>query len=78
MPAMPGDNLNIEMAIALLQKVSFSAMPSCTLSPLSVVTVGSMPGGFCHSVVGVIWVVKFHAARLWLFVIYILHCILYI
>ena len=45
--------LNIEMAIVLLQWVSFAAMPSRTLSPLSVVTVGSISGVFCHSVVGV-------------------------
>ena len=55
---MPGDldlyfNLNIKMAIVLLQWISFSAMPSRTLEQLSVVTVGSMSGGFCHSVVGV-------------------------
>ena len=46
-------HLNIEMAIVVLQWVSFAAMPSRTLNPLSVVTVGSMSGGFCHSVVGV-------------------------
>ena len=55
---VPGDldlyvYLNIEMAIVLLQWVSFAAMPSRTLNPLSVVTVGSMSGGFFHSVVGV-------------------------
>ena len=32
---------NIEMAIVLFQWVSFAAMPSRTLNPLSVVTVGS-------------------------------------
>ena len=52
---MPGDldlyvYLNFEMAIVLLQWISFSAMPNRTLNPLSVVTVGSMSGGFCHSV----------------------------
>ena len=55
---MPGDldlylYLNIEMAIVLLQWNSFFAMPSRTLNPLSVVTVGSMSGGFYHSVVEV-------------------------
>ena len=45
--------LNIEMAIVLFQWVSFVAMPSRTLNPLSVVTVGSMSGVLCHSVVGV-------------------------
>ena len=55
---VPGDldlyvYLNIEMAIVLLQWVSFAAMPSRTLNPLGVVTVGSMSGVFCHSVVGV-------------------------
>ena len=56
--AVPGDMdlyvyLYIEMAIVLLQWVSFAAMPSRTLNPLSVVTVGSISGVFCHSVVGV-------------------------
>ena len=56
--AVPGDldlyaYLNIEMAIVLLQWVSFAAMPSRTFKPLSVVTAGSMSGGSCHSVVGV-------------------------
>ena len=56
--AVPGDldlyvYLNIEMAIVRLQWVSFAAMPSRTLNPLSVVTVGSMSGVSCHSVVGV-------------------------
>ena len=46
--------LNIEMAIFRLQWVSFTAMPSRTLNPLSVVTVGSMLGVCCHSVVGVL------------------------
>ena len=41
------------MAIVLFQWVSFVAMPSRTLNLLSVVTVGSMSGVFCHSVVGV-------------------------
>ena len=55
---MPGDldlyvYLNIEMAIVLLQWNSFPAMSSRTLNPLSVVTVGSISGGFYHSVVGV-------------------------
>ena len=45
--------LNIEMAIVWLQWVSFAAMPSRTLNPLSVVTVGGMSVVFCHSVVGV-------------------------
>ena len=45
--------LNIEMAIVLLQWVSFAAMPSRTLNPLSVVTVGSISGLVCPSVVGV-------------------------
>ena len=45
--------LNIEMAIVLLQWFSFSAMPSRTLRLLSIVTVGSMSGGFCQPVVGV-------------------------
>ena len=34
--------LNIEMAIGLVQWSSFAAMPSRTLNPLSVVTVGSI------------------------------------
>ena len=47
---VPGDldlyvYLNIEMAIVLLQWVSFAAMPSRTLNPFSVVTVGSMSVG---------------------------------
>ena len=55
---MPGEldlyvYLNIEMATVLFQWVSFAAMPSLTLNPLSVVTVGSISGVFCHSVVGV-------------------------
>ena len=56
--AVPGDleiyvYLNIEMATVRLQWVSFTAMPSRTLNPLGVVTVGSMSGVSCHSVVGV-------------------------
>ena len=56
--AVPGEldlyvYLNIEMAIVLLQWVSFAAMPSRTLNPLSVVIVGSISGFFCHFVVGV-------------------------
>ena len=56
--AEPGDldlyvYLNIEMAIVRLQWVSFAAITSRTLNPLSVVTVGSMSGVSCHSVVGV-------------------------
>ena len=48
---VPGDldlyvYLNIEMAIVLFQWVSFVAMPSRILNPLSVVTVGSV---FCQS-----------------------------
>ena len=55
---VPGDldlyvYLNMEMAIVLFQWVSFVAMPSRTLNPLSVVTVGSISGVFCHSVVRV-------------------------
>ena len=55
---VPGDSdlfayLSIEMAIVLLQWVSFAAMPRRTLNPLSVVTVGCMSGGSCHSVVEV-------------------------
>ena len=57
--------LNIDMAIFRLQWVSFAAMPSRTLNPLSVVTVGSMSGVFWHWVVKCDWVVKFLAARLW-------------
>ena len=45
--------LNIEMAIVLFQWVSFVAMPSRTLNSLSVVTLSSMSGVFCHSVVEV-------------------------
>ena len=45
--------LNIEMAIVRLQLVSFTAMPIRTLNPLRVVTIGSMSGGSCHSVVRV-------------------------
>ena len=52
--AVPDDlDMNIEMAIVRLQWVSLTAMPSRTLNPLSVVTVGSMSGVSCHSVVGV-------------------------
>ena len=55
---MPGDldlyvYLNIEMAIVLLQWICFSAITNRTLNPFSVMTVGRMSGGFCHSVVGV-------------------------
>ena len=55
---VPGDfdldvYLNIKVAIVLLQWVSFAAIPIRTLNPLTVVTVGSMSGVFCHSVVGV-------------------------
>ena len=54
---VPGDSdlyvyLNIVMAIVLFQWVSFAAMPSRILNPLSVVTVGNISGGSCHSVVG--------------------------
>ena len=56
--AAPGDldlyvYLNIEMAIVWLQWFSFDAMPSCTLNPLSVLTVGGTSDGFCQYVVGV-------------------------
>ena len=56
--AVPGEldlyvYLNIEIAIGRLQWVSFAAMPSRTLNPLCVVTVGSLSGLSCHSVVGV-------------------------
>ena len=56
--AVPGDldlyvYLNIEMAIVRWQGVSFAAMPSRTLNPLSVVTVGGMSGVCCHYVFGV-------------------------
>ena len=56
--AVPGDldlyvYLNIEMTIVRLQWVSIAAMPSRTLTPLSVVSVGGMSGVFCHSVLGV-------------------------
>ena len=77
--AMPGEldlyvYLNIEMAIVLLQWISFSAMPSRTLNPLSVVTVGSMSGGLCHSVVwSVIGLSSFLPLVFGLFVIYIMH-----
>ena len=47
---MPGD---MDLYLYLNQWISFSAMPSRTLNPLSVVTVGSMSGGFCHSVIAV-------------------------
>ena len=55
---MPNDldlyvNLNIEMTIVLVQWISFAAMPSGTLSSLSVVTIGSISVVFCDSVVGV-------------------------
>ena len=45
--------LNIEVAIVRLQWVSFAAMPSRTLNPLSVVTVGSMSVASRHIVFGV-------------------------
>ena len=45
--------LKIEMAIVLYQWVSFAAILSRTLNPLSVVTVGNISGELCHSVVGV-------------------------
>ena len=56
--SVPGDldlyiYLNIELAVAWLQWVSFAAMPSRTLNPLSVVTVGGISGVFCHYEVGV-------------------------
>ena len=56
--AVPGDLdlyvcLKIEMVIVRVEWDSFAAVPSRTLKPLSVVTVGSMSGVFCHSVVGV-------------------------
>ena len=44
--------LSIEMAIDLFQWIFFAAMPSRTLNPLSVVTVGSK-SVICHSVVSV-------------------------
>ena len=81
---MPGDldlyvYLNIEMAIVLLQWILFSAMPSRTLYPLSVVIVGSMSGRFLPfrtwSVIG------FSSSLLLvfgLFVTYKLHYIIYI
>ena len=55
---VPGDldlyiYMNIEMAIVLFKWVSFVAMPIRTLNLLSSVTVGSMSGVFCHSVIGV-------------------------
>ena len=55
--AVPGDlnrhvYLNIEMAIVRLQWVSFAVMPSRTLKPLSVLTLGGMSDVFCHSVAG--------------------------
>ena len=55
---MPSDSdlyvyLKIEMAIVLVQWVSFAAMPSRTLNSLSVETVGSISVVFCYSVVGV-------------------------
>ena len=77
--AIPGDldlyvYLNIEMAIVLLQWISFSAMPSGALNPLSVVTVDSTSGGFCDSVVwSVIGLSSFLLLVFGLFVIYILH-----
>ena len=51
---VPGDldlyvYLNIEMAIVLLQLVSFAAMPRRTLNPLSVLIVGVMSVGFAIS-----------------------------
>ena len=78
--AVPGDldlygYLNIEMAIVLLQWVSFAAMPSRTLIPLSVVIVGSMSGGFTILQLKFDWIVKFPAARLW--VVYYLYIALY-
>ena len=77
--AMPGDldlyvYLDIEVFINLLQWISFCAMPSRTLNPLSVVIVGSMSSGFCHSVVwSVIGLSNFLLLVFGLFVIYILH-----
>ena len=51
---VPGDldlyvYLNIEMAIVLLQLVSFAAMPRRTLNPLSVLIVGVMSVSFAIS-----------------------------
>ena len=56
--AVPGDfdlyvYLNIEMTNVRQQWVSFAAMPTRTLNPMSVVTVGNMWAVSCHSVVGV-------------------------
>ena len=79
--AMPGDldlyvYLNIEMVIVLLQLI-FSAMPICTLNPFSVVIVGSLSGGFYHSVIGV-RLSNFLLIVFGLCIIYILHYIFYI
>ena len=77
--AMPGDlnlyvYLNIEMAIVLLQLIFFPVLPSRNLNQLSVVTVGIMLGGFCHSVVwSVTELSSFLLLVFGLFVIYILH-----
>ena len=56
--SVPGDldlyvYLNIEIPIVRLRWISFAAMPSRTVKPLSVVTVGGMSGVFCNSIVGV-------------------------
>ena len=62
------------MAFVRLQWISFSAMPSRTLDPLSEVTVGSMSGGFWHSVVwSVIGLSSFLLLVFGLFVTYKLH-----
>ena len=80
--AVPGDldlyvYLNIEMASVRLQWVSFAVMKSRTLNPLGVVAVGSMSGVSCHPVV-VIGLSSSLLLVFGLYIIYILHCIIYI
>ena len=80
---VPGDldlyvYLNIEMAIVLLQWVSYAAIPSGTLNPLSVVIVGSMSGGFANPYWSVIGLSTSLLLVFGLYIIYILHCIIYI
>ena len=62
-----------------LQWISFAAMPNRTSNPLSVVIVGSMSGGFLPfrswSVIGLSSSLLLVFG---LYIIYILHCIIYI
>ena len=65
------------MAIVLFRWVSFVAMPSRTLNPLCVVTVGSMSGVFCHSIAGCVIGLSSSLSLVFeLYVIFLLQCII--